>query len=167
MNHLTNLYKHKCEQLQEQINNIKRMLNEAEAPPVNDPDYPEPEQLPDGRWISPKPSWLPDDWFPRWYGPQPPQPTYIFNPADPSNPPTIQEWLDQHPRPTQEPGMSDQEYRELLEEWTKAANKALAWYKEQWYRNRDRDRYRGPGALDRVGEDIIEDLPDWMNPFGS
>jgi len=32
MNHLTNLYKHKCEQLQEQINNIKRMLNEVNAP---------------------------------------------------------------------------------------------------------------------------------------
>ena len=56
MNHLTNLYKHKCEQLQEQINNIKRMLNEAEAPPVNDPDYPQPKQLPDGRWYTPIPS---------------------------------------------------------------------------------------------------------------
>ena len=32
MNHLTNHYKHKCEQLQEQINNIKRMLNEVNAP---------------------------------------------------------------------------------------------------------------------------------------
>jgi hypothetical protein len=32
MNHLTNLYKHKCEQLQEQINNMKRMLNEVNAP---------------------------------------------------------------------------------------------------------------------------------------
>ena len=28
MDQLTNLYKHKCEQLQEQINNMKRMLNE-------------------------------------------------------------------------------------------------------------------------------------------
>ena len=33
MNHLTNHYKHKCEQLQEQINNIKKMLNEVNAPP--------------------------------------------------------------------------------------------------------------------------------------
>jgi hypothetical protein len=32
MNHLTNLYKHKCEQLQEQINNMKRMLSEAAVP---------------------------------------------------------------------------------------------------------------------------------------
>jgi len=32
MNHLTNLYKHKCEQLQEQINNLTKMLNEANAP---------------------------------------------------------------------------------------------------------------------------------------
>jgi hypothetical protein len=28
MNHLTNIYKHKCEQLQEQLNNFQRMLNE-------------------------------------------------------------------------------------------------------------------------------------------
>jgi hypothetical protein len=32
MNHLTNLYKYKCEQLQEHINNLTRMLNEADAP---------------------------------------------------------------------------------------------------------------------------------------
>ena len=31
MNHLTNLYKHKCEQLQEQIYRLTRMLNEAEG----------------------------------------------------------------------------------------------------------------------------------------
>ena len=31
MNHLTNLYKHKCEQLQEQIYRLTRMLNEADA----------------------------------------------------------------------------------------------------------------------------------------
>ena len=31
MNHLTNVYKHKCEQLQEQIKNITKMLNEAEG----------------------------------------------------------------------------------------------------------------------------------------
>ena len=37
MNHLTNLYKHKCEQLQEQINNMKRMLNEVEQPPPHIP----------------------------------------------------------------------------------------------------------------------------------
>ena len=32
MNHLTNLYKHKCEQLQEQIYCLTRMLNEVNAP---------------------------------------------------------------------------------------------------------------------------------------
>lgn len=31
MTYLTTIYKHKCEQLQEQINNIKKLLNEAEA----------------------------------------------------------------------------------------------------------------------------------------
>jgi hypothetical protein len=34
MNHLTNIYKHKCEQLQEQLNNLTRMLNEAPPPRV-------------------------------------------------------------------------------------------------------------------------------------
>lgn len=29
MNHLTNVYKHKCEQLQEQVNHLTRMLNEG------------------------------------------------------------------------------------------------------------------------------------------
>jgi hypothetical protein len=32
MNHITNLYKHKCEQLQEQIYHLTKMLNEADAP---------------------------------------------------------------------------------------------------------------------------------------
>jgi len=31
MNHLTNHYRHKCEQLQEQINNMKKMLNEVNS----------------------------------------------------------------------------------------------------------------------------------------
>lgn len=33
MNHLTNLYKHKCEQLQEHLNNLTRMLNEGTGTP--------------------------------------------------------------------------------------------------------------------------------------
>tara|TARA_R110000868_G_scaffold75368_1_gene217505 strand:- start:550 stop:933 length:384 start_codon:yes stop_codon:yes gene_type:complete len=31
MNHLTNLYKHKCEQLEEQIYNMKKILTEAQG----------------------------------------------------------------------------------------------------------------------------------------
>lgn len=34
MNHLTNVYKHKCEQLQEQIYRLTRMFNEAASPPT-------------------------------------------------------------------------------------------------------------------------------------
>jgi hypothetical protein len=34
MDHLTTVYKHKCEQLQEQLNNFQRMLNEAPPPGV-------------------------------------------------------------------------------------------------------------------------------------
>jgi len=75
MDHLTNLYKHKCEQLQEHINNLTRMLNEADAnsvppypvapwiifDPPNDPGYPLPRQTPDGYWYSPKPTGLPNN----------------------------------------------------------------------------------------------------------
>jgi hypothetical protein len=44
MNHLTNLYKHKCEQLQEQINNLTRMLNEVNSAGMV--DIPSPFQSP-------------------------------------------------------------------------------------------------------------------------
>ena len=42
MNHLTNLYKHKCEQLQEQLNHLTRMLNEVTAPAPATPNTPAP-----------------------------------------------------------------------------------------------------------------------------
>jgi hypothetical protein len=55
MNHLTNLYKHKCEQLQEQINNLTKMLSESDAIPQNPPGYAPPFQTPDGHYQSPYP----------------------------------------------------------------------------------------------------------------
>jgi len=103
MNHLTNLYKHKCEQLQEQINNLKRMLNESDKNPIappypvppwytvpgNDPGYPAPRQTPDGYWYSPKPTGLPNNLprdddaeeeeeypFPVWYHDSDPGPLW-------------------------------------------------------------------------------------------
>jgi hypothetical protein len=73
MNHLTNLYKHKCEQLQEQLNNLTRMLNEAAPPPwwkgsprirgipdFNLPNYPDGSPRVYGRNISP--TNIPDSW---------------------------------------------------------------------------------------------------------
>ena len=42
MNHLTNLYKHKCEQLQEQLNHLTRQLNEVTAPAPAAPAAPWP-----------------------------------------------------------------------------------------------------------------------------
>ena len=44
MNHLTNLYKHKCEQLQEQISILTRMLNEVNSAGMV--DIPSPFQSP-------------------------------------------------------------------------------------------------------------------------
>jgi hypothetical protein len=58
MNHLTNLYKHKCEQLQEQLNHLTRQLNEAAPPWWNGrprisgiPDFGGPIPRPTGRNI--------------------------------------------------------------------------------------------------------------------
>jgi hypothetical protein len=78
MDHLTNLYKHKCEQLQEQINNIKKMLNESDMAPQNPYGYPSPYQTQDGQWQSPV---LP---YPENYPPQPaPTPVPPTKPAPP------------------------------------------------------------------------------------
>ena len=60
MNHLTNVYKHKCEQLQEQLNHLTRMLNEA-IPPIphipHIPPVPHVPNIPDVHipttWINP------------------------------------------------------------------------------------------------------------------
>jgi len=51
MNHLTNLYKHKCEQLQEQIDNLTRMLNEA-VPPRIPKKLPRPTGGPPVTWVN-------------------------------------------------------------------------------------------------------------------
>ena len=49
MDHLTNFYKHKSEQLQEQFNHLKRMLNEAipPIPPIHVPHVPHIPNIPD------------------------------------------------------------------------------------------------------------------------
>jgi hypothetical protein len=53
MNHLTNLYKHKCIQLQEQIYRLTKILNEADAPgPTQFPS--EPPLLPNDEFQVPK-----------------------------------------------------------------------------------------------------------------
>ena len=77
MNHLTNLYKHQCEQLEEQIYNMKKMLYEAEPPPfyVNGDipaGYP-------GTTIYGPPS--PNPFGLEWIEPNPPRP--IAPPAPP------------------------------------------------------------------------------------
>ena len=65
MNHLTNFYKNKCEQLQEQVNNLQKLLNEVQD---TIPDY----ELPPGVWPhtndpQPDPAEFPD-WVPARFG---------------------------------------------------------------------------------------------------
>ena len=108
MDQLTNLYKHKCEQLQEQLNNLTRMLNEVNsvlptlgtpslanelgyAPPVTPPSQAPPKPTKPST-PPPKPPVLPY--------PKPRLPSYPW-PGAPTFP----------PKP---PGMSDEDYQKFL-----------------------------------------------------
>ena len=126
MNHLTNLYKHKCEQLQEQINNIKRMLNEAEAPPIiispniANPWIPNIEPNPFGlEWVGgPKPTPPSDKPAPRLPGfpkPRYPDPRNYDPEGTPPPAPRI-------------PGPPDCPYPAGSPEWREWVKKAGNWH---------------------------------------
>ena len=136
MDHLTNLYKHKCEQLQEQINNIKRMLNEAEAPPIiispniANPWIPNIEPNPFGvEWVGgpkpPPPKPKPPEPLPRGF----PKPKY----EDPRN---------HDPANTPEPagigGPPDCPYPNGSPQWRKWVQQAGNWHYNNPY------TYRSP-----------------------
>jgi hypothetical protein len=73
----------KIEELQRTLSSLEEKKQDDDDP-TNDDDAPsQPFQLPDGRWISPKPNkplppltpwaapWADDDWHPRWLPPAP------------------------------------------------------------------------------------------------
>ena len=160
MNHLTNLYKHKCEQLQEQINNLKRMLNEAEdrTPPTqgnpapeNAPGYAPPIQTDDGRWYSP---------VPPVYTPP------VFDPDDSTNPDTYKKWLRKHPAPDYDPQVMDERWDEY-QRWERGRQEADQYYKDQQRIRAERGYYTPDvqgviRAADHWSQQII---PDDLNPF--
>ena len=151
MNHLTNHYKHKCEQLQEQINNIKKMLNEADAP---------------------GPTQFPSEWNPPLLAPADFQvpletPTRKPNPTPPPQYPlTYEEWLKQNPEPYEGDGGSFP-WNKRWQKWQKARDKAIDYYDKEKDDQRQRQYYGEPGQgfYRGVHDFAREVIPDEFNPF--
>jgi hypothetical protein len=151
MDYLTQYYKNRSIQLQEQISILTRRLNESDANPApqNDPGYGQPFQTPDGHWMSPFPQELPK-----------PTPT-VYNPSEK----TYKDWLRNHPEPPSDTGYIEDD--RAHDAWEKERDRA-----EQYYQDRQRDdterEYYKPGvqgvirAVDHWQKQVI---PSELNPF--
>ena len=163
MNYLTNYYKNRCDQLQEQVSILSsqiKLLNEegdmqqdAQEAPVpgrgwgDDVQHGQRPIYPEGQ----------DD---SWYG------NPNFNPNDPLNPPTYDEWARRNPRPVDRG--DGQWYREV-QEWERRRDQAWQYYERQrqealkrkYYEDRQSGFFRGIHDLTR------EVMPDIFNPFGN
>ena len=153
MDYLTQYYKNRSIQLQEQIYTLQKMLNEADAP---------------------GPTQFPSEWNPPLLAPADfqvpletptrnpkPTPPVFTNPTEK----TFEEWLRNHPEPPQ-----DNEYWEddwIYEKWKKERDRV-----EQYYRDRGSDQ-RGRGYYSEPGQGFYrgvhdfarEVIPDEFNPF--
>lgn len=144
-------------------NNLPQRL--SQGGPQNNPGYKPPYQNPDGTWQSP----FPQDLKPNWELSPDRQPTpVVFNPADPSNPPTYNEWLRQHPEP-KDTGDPEIDFQKLWDAWAKAWQAAQSWYNAEQRQRKEREYYSVPGV--GVGRGINdftrEILPNFLNPFGN
>jgi hypothetical protein len=102
MNHLTNLYKHKCEQLQEQINHLNKLLLEVNAEHSGTGGTPPPTVIRFG--VTPDGYDIPDDMrAPDMNNEHP-----LFNEKE------IQEILDRQRREMEDMGASDAEIEEMM-----------------------------------------------------
>jgi hypothetical protein len=152
MNYLTNYYKNRCTQLEEQVNRLSnriRLLSEDVHFPRGDPDV-----LPGAPAIYP----IDNGWeTPVWEAPR-------VNPLRPVSPrpPNLGEdaWERDNPRPNPlnyPNGTADPDYKKDLAEWERAKLNARAQF-EKWYRNqRMLNRKYGKG-VDREWT-----LPDWQS----
>jgi hypothetical protein len=115
MDYLTQYYKNRSIQLQEQIYNLQKMLNEADAP---------------------GPTEFPSEWNPPLLAPadfQVPQelPTRNPKPTPPVyNPPekTFEEWLRNHPEPPHDTGYIEDD--RAHDAWEKERDRAQQYYQE-------------------------------------
>ena len=153
MDYLTQYYKNRSIQLQEQIYTLQRMLNEADAPG--------PTQFP-SEWNPPL--LAPADFqVPRELPTRNPKPTPpVYNPPEK----TFEEWLRNHPEPSYDPQDLDERY-DAHERWKQERDRARQYYSDQQSDDYAREYYK-PGvqgvirAVDHWQKQVI---PSELNPF--
>jgi hypothetical protein len=164
MNYLTNYYKNRCDQLQEQVNKLSsqiKFLNESEVTPDDlQQDYQDPYSDP----YSPStPYWrYKDPDAPAEYELEPLENSPSFNPRDPNNPPSYGEWLRQNPEP-------NCNRCRTWQEWDKLRKGAENYY-ERLRHEKAKERYyqdRQSGFFRRIDDLSREVMPDIFNPFGN
>jgi hypothetical protein len=147
MNYLTNYYKNRCTQLQEQVNRLSnriRLLSEA-----SDVAAQEQESNP----------YMP----PPWHAPE-------FNPNQPTSPQppmNVDEWYQNNPKPNPAnypDGPDDPDYKKDLDKWYDAYQRAKENY-HAWMRNQ-RGINRGNGRFnqdpDPWHQGVEAPLPPWF-----
>ena len=164
MNYLTNYYKNLSEQLQAKVNSLSsqiKLLHESANPDPDDQqsDYQDPYSDP---YSPSQPYWeYKDPDAPAEFELEPLENAPSFDPRNPNNPPSYDEWLRQHPEP-------NCNRCRTWEEWNKLRQGAYNYY-EMLRHERAKERYYqeygrwGPGISDFTREV----LPDFLNPFGN
>jgi hypothetical protein len=153
MDYLTQYYKNRSIQLQEQIYTLQRMLNEADAPG--------PTQFP-SEWnpplLAPADFQVPQELPTRIPKPKPP----VYNPSEK----TYKEWLRNHPEPSYDPQDLDDRY-DAHERWERERHRAEQYYRDRQTEERTRQYYAEPGQgfYRGVHDFAREVIPDVFNPF--
>ena len=161
MDYLTNFYKNKCDQLQEQVNLLSsqiKLLNEEGDMQQDAQEAPSPG----GGWNDDvqhgQHPIYPEGQDDSWYG------NPNFNPNDPTNPGTFNEWERMHPPPVDR---HDGQYFRELQQYQRMRDQAWEHYdrerqaalKRKYYEDRQSGFFRGINDLTR------EVMPDIFNPF--
>ena len=145
MNYLTNFYKNKCENLQEQVNKLSnriRLLSEE-----GDSAAGEAVQNTQNPWMAP-------EWAPPEFNPSLPQ--------SPVRPPNEEEWRRDNPYPNSDnypEGPNDPNFIRDVDLWHRAQNRAHANY-SAWFRYQ-----RGLNRITGQGKDKEWDLPRYTRPL--
>jgi len=145
MNYLTNYYKNRCNQLQEQFNRLSnriRLLSED----AGDSEAGEAQETPNNPWMEPE--WTPPEFNPRL-------------PQSPVRPPNQQEWERDNPRPNPNnyPGnWQDPDYQRDVFLWELAQIRAHENY-SAWFRY-----MRGLNRITGEGKDKEWILPRFRLP---
>jgi hypothetical protein len=135
MDYLTNFYKNRCEQLQEQVNRLSKnikLLTEMEAPEAPDPTRLDAANV--GGYVGGSANQRVTNDPTQWTSDQPP--------------PNADEWFQQNPPPNPRNyprGIDDPRYQQHLKEWNDRLKQAIKKHNKWKEKIVDRDRKYGDG----------------------